>query len=184
MCIRDSPQTVGQIPVYYGHKPSGGRSHWKGDYVETSAKPLYPFGYGLSYTRFEYANLRVAPPQVRAGATVTVQADIANTGARAGDEVVQLYVNVKRASVTRPVKELKGFARLTLEPGETRTVTFELAVNQLAYLDRAMRRVIEPGPVEVMVAASADDVRLSGSFEIVGEAVPVEPAFFSRVSVR
>ncbi len=178
------PQTVGQIPVYYGHKPSGGRSHWKGDYVETSAKPLYPFGYGLSYTRFEYANLRVAPPQVRAGATVTVQADIANTGARAGDEVVQLYVNVKRASVTRPVKELKGFARLTLEPGETRTVTFELAVNQLAYLDRAMRRVIEPGPVEVMVAASADDVHLSGSFEIVGEAVPVEPAFFSRVSVR
>lgn len=178
------PIAPGQIPVYYGHKPSGGRSHWKGDYVEISTKPLYPFGYGLSYTRFEYTNLIVTPQQASAGQTISIRADIINTGERAGDEVVQLYVRVKRASVTRPVKELKGFKRLTLQPGETRTVTFELAVNQLAYYDRDMRLVIEPGPVDIMVGASSDDIRLAGTLDIVGPVTPVETAFFSRVTVR
>ena len=112
------PRDVGQVPVFYGHKLSGGRSHWKVDYVELSTKPLYPFGYGLSYTRFEYRNLRISAGEARADEQVTIQVDLANVGERAGDEIVQLYVRDVASSVTRPVKELKGFRRVTLEPGE------------------------------------------------------------------
>jgi len=167
------PRDVGQVPVFYGHKLSGGRSHWKVDYVELSTKPLYPFGYGLSYTRFEYRNLRISAGEARADEQVTIQVDVANVGERAGDEIVQLYVRDVASSVTRPVKELKGFRRVTLEPGEVKTVTFSLAVNQLAFLDLSMRWVVEPGTIEVMIGASSDDIRLSGSFEIVGQTVDV-----------
>lgn len=178
------PLDVGQIPVYYGHKPSGGRSHWKGDYVEMSSRPLYPFGYGLSYTSFDYTNLRIETPQARAGETVIIRADVRNSGAHAGDEVVQLYVHVPSAAVTRPVKELKGFKRVTLTPGETRTICFELAVNQLGFYDGAMQFVVEPGPVSVMVGASSEDIRLTGTFDIIEKAnIQDEKAFFSRVSV-
>lgn len=178
------PVDVGQVPVFYAHRPSGGRSHWKGDYVETSSKPLYPFGYGLSYTRFEYANLRVEAAQARAGDTVTIRADVRNSGLRAGDEVAQLYVHAPSASVTRPVKELKGFKRLTLQPGETRTVTFQLPVNLLGFYNRDMQFVVEPGTVQVMVGASSADIRLTGAFEIVGEAAPVAKVFTSRATVE
>ena len=167
------PRDVGQVPVFYGHKLSGGRSHWKVDYVELSTKPLYPFGYGLSYTRFEYRNLRISAGEARADEQVTIQVDVANVGERAGDEIVQLYVRDVASSVTRPVKELKGFRRVTLAPGEEKTVTFSLAVNQLAFLDQSMRWVVEPGTIEVMIGASSDDIRLSGSFEIVGQTVDV-----------
>lgn len=143
------------------------------DYVELSTKPLYPFGYGLSYTRFEYRNLRISAGEARADEQVTIQVDVANVGERAGDEIVQLYVRDVASSVTRPVKELKGFRRVTLEPGEVKTVTFSLAVNQLAFLDLSMRWVVEPGTIEVMIGASSDDIRLSGSFEIVGQTVDV-----------
>jgi beta-glucosidase len=178
------PVDVGQVPVYYGHKPSGGRSHWKGDYVEMSSKPLYPFGYGLSYTSFDYTNLRIETPQARAGETVIIRADVCNSGARAGDEVVQLYVHVPSAAVTRPVKELKGFKRVTLMPGETRTICFELAVSQLGFYDGAMQFVVEPGPVSVMVGASSEDIRLTGTFDITEKAnIQDEKTFFSRVSV-
>jgi beta-glucosidase len=178
------PVDVGQIPVYYGHKPSGGRSHWKGDYVEMSSRPLYPFGYGLSYTSFDYTNLRIETPQTWAGETVIIRADVRNSGTHAGDEVVQLYVHVPSAAVTRPVKELKGFKRVTLTPGETRTICFELAVNQLGFYDGAMQFVVEPGPVSVMVGASSEDIRLTGTFDIIEKAnIQDEKAFFSRVSV-
>src|SRR5690606_29950901 len=103
------PVTAGQVPVYYGHKPSGGRSHWKEHYVETSVKPLYPFGYGLSYTTFSVGNLRVSASQVAAGESLEVSVDVTNTGKRAGDEVVQLYTHQYAYAVTRPVKELRGF---------------------------------------------------------------------------
>ncbi|GIL13387.1 MAG: beta-glucosidase [Chloroflexota bacterium] len=178
------PLDVGQIPVYYGHKPSGGRSHWKGDYVEMSSRPLYPFGYGLSYTSFDYTNLRIETPQARAGETVIIRADVRNSGIHTGDEVVQLYVHVPSAAVTRPVKELKGFKRVTLTPGEMRTICFELAVNQLGFYDGAMQFVVEPGPVSVMVGASSEDIRLTGTFDIIEKAnIQDEKAFFSRVSV-
>lgn len=178
------PHSVGQVPLFYGHKPSGGRSHWKGRYVETPCEPLYPFGYGLSYTQFEYSNLRVEPAQAQPGDTVTICADVTNTGARPGDEVAQLYTHTTQASVTRPVKELKGFKRVTLQPGETRTVIFRLPVNALGCYDRNMRFGVEPGQVEVMVGASAADIRLRGALAITGAAQKItDKAFTCAVEV-
>ena len=180
------PRHPGQIPVFYGHKLSGGRSHWKGDYVELSSRPLFEFGYGLSYTRFAYDNLRLSTGHAAAGDEVEIRVDVTNTGERAGDEVVQLYVRDVASSVTRPVKELKGFQRVTLAPGETKTVVFTLAVNQLAFLDRAMRLIVEPGTIEVMVGSSSEDIRLTGAFEITGPATDVSQArvYFSRARIE
>ncbi|MFN8561485.1 MAG: glycoside hydrolase family 3 N-terminal domain-containing protein [Anaerolineae bacterium] len=175
------PRSVGQIPIFYGHKPSGGRSHWKENYVETSVKPLYPFGYGLSYTRFEFGNLRIDPASARAGDTVTVSVDVTNVGGRGGDEVVQLYTHQQVPLLTRPVKELRAFQRVTLEAGQTRTVTFRVAVNQLGFYDLQQRFVVEPGTVEVMVGSSSEDIHCSGAFQIAGETVDLggERVFFS-----
>ncbi len=162
------PRSTGQLPVFYGHKPSGGRSQWKGTYADGPTTPLYPFGHGLAYTRFEYADLTIHPADAGLGDLVTISARVTNVGARAGDEVVQLYTYDRVASVTRPVKELRGFARVALAPGEQRRVTFELAVEQLAFTGLEGRLVIEPGEVDVMVGASSDDIRLTGRLELVG----------------
>jgi len=167
------PGTVGQVPVYYNHKPSGGRSQWKGDYADGSAKPLFPFGHGLSFTRFEYAGLEIAPVRVHASDTVSICAQVKNVGNRAGDEVVQIYAHDVVASVSRPVKELKSLARVALAPGEQRRVAFDLAVSQLAFYDREMGFVVEPGTIEVMIGSSSEDIRLTGAFEIVGEVTEV-----------
>jgi beta-glucosidase len=177
------PRSVGQVPIYYGHKPSGGRSMWKGDYVETPSTPQYPFGYGLSYTRFAYENLQVAPAQAKSGDTVTVSVTLRNTGTRAGDEVVQLYARLNDTSITRPVKELKGYQRVHLAPGAAATVTFALAVDSLGFYDRAMRFVVEPCPVDIHVGGSSAD-GLRGGFTIVGApAVIAEKCFFTEVQV-
>lgn len=174
------PRSAGQVPIFYGHRPSGGRSHWKGDYVETSVKPLFPFGYGLSYTRFAFANLRI-DPSARAGGEVTVQIDVTNVGDRAGDEVVQVYTHQEVQTVTRPVKELKAFRRVTLQPGQTQTVAFGIPVNGLGFYDLAERFVVAPGKVDVMVGSSSQDIHVTGSFAIAGDAPEsVEKAFFSR----
>ncbi len=175
------PRSVGQAPIFYGHMPSGGRSHWKGDYVETSVKPLYPFGFGLSYTHFEFSNLRIEPVD----GAVMIQVDVTNTGKRAGDEVVQLYTHQYVPAVTRPVKELKGFQRVTLEPKQTRTVMFRLAVNQLGFYDRNRDFVLVPGSVEVMIGSSSTDIRCNGTFEILGEKRDIrrEKVFFSESRV-
>ena len=175
------PRGVGQIPVFYSHRPSGGRSNWKNDYVDMSTKPLYPFGYGLSYTRFAFSNLRVTPT-AQAGETVTVQVDVTNTGARAGDEVVQVYTHQQVFAITRPLKELKAFHRVTLAAGETKTVTFQLPVNLLAFINHADQLVVAPGTVEVMVGSSSVDLPLQGSFTITGEVMPVERAFSASAS--
>ena len=177
------PRSVGQVPIYYGVKPSGGRSHWKTTYVDLSNTPLFPFGFGLSYTSFRLDNLRLGQTEARAGENVRVQVDVTNTGDRSGDEVVQLYARDEIASITRPLLELKGFQRLTLQPGETRTVTFDLAVNQLAFLDQNMRWVVEPGAIRLFVGASSTDLPLTASFEIVGETEEVERAFASIATV-
>jgi beta-glucosidase len=162
------PRDVGQIPIFYNHKPSGGRSHWHGDYVSSSVTPLFPFGHGLSYTRFQFSNLRIDPPQVETG-SVRVSLDIQNVGERTGDEVVQLYIRDELACVPRPVKELKGFKRITLKPAETRSVIFNLPVDQLGYYDQDMHLIVEPGIIRVMVGSSSQDIRLNGSFEILGK---------------
>ena len=176
------PRSVGQVPLYYGHKPSGGRSHWKTTYVDLSNEPLYPFGFGLSYTTFELSDLRLDRQSAEAGQTVAVQVDVTNTGALAGDEVVQFYVRNAAASVTRPLKELAGFCRVHLMPGERRTVTLDLAVNQLAFLDRDMRWVVEPGQVRVMAGTSSVDLPLAAGFEITGDVAEVgrQRVFASR----
>ena len=162
------PRTVGQVPVYYGHKSGGGRSQMLGDYSDGPTTPLYPFGHGLSYTRFTYANLAVAPARATAETPIAVSCAITNDGARAGEEVVQLYVRDVVARVTRPVQQLVGFARVPLEPSATRRVTFRLDPSQLAYFDEAMRFVVEPGEFQVMIGASSADIRLTGGFAIDG----------------
>lgn len=180
------PRAVGQIPTFYNHKPSGGRSHWKEHYVETNVKPQFPFGFGLSYTTFDIDTLRLSTAQARAGETVDISVTVTNTGQRAGDEVVQLYIHDVLSSVTRPVKELKGFQRVTLQPGEAKTVTFHLAVNQLAFYNREMAYVVEPGTIEVMVGSSSVDLPCQGTFEIAGDTMDVaqNKAFFCPTTVK
>jgi beta-glucosidase len=162
------PEKEGQIPAYYGHKPTGRRSFMWGDYVETSARPLYEFGHGLSYTTFEFSGLVITPGILRLDGEVEIKADVKNTGNRAGDEVVQLYINDITASVTRPVKELKSFRRVHLKPGESQTVMFLLPAGELAFYNRDMKRVTEPGVFKVMVGTSSAEIRLEGEFEVAG----------------
>ncbi len=172
------PRSVGQVPLNYNRAPISHR-----DYVDLPATPLFPFGHGLSYTQFEYSDLVIEPTQVPPAGTVRISVTVKNVGDREGDEVVQLYVRDPVASRVRPVKELKGFKRITLQPGEAKRVTFHLSMDQLAFYDHAMRLIVEPGTVEVMVGSSSEDIRLKGSFEIVGakREVPPERVLFTKV---
>ena len=145
------PRCVGQLPVYYYHRPSAKRG-----YAFTESGPLYPFGHGLSYTTFSYSNLGLLSERIAVDETAGVKIDVVNTGERAGSEVVQLYVRDQVSSVTRPVKELKGFRRIHLEPGETRTVEFALTPDKLGFLDENMQWRVEPGLFDVMVGGSSD----------------------------
>ncbi len=162
------PRSAGQVPVFYNHKPSGMRSNIYGDYVNESVTPLYPFGFGLSYTQFEYTNLRVQPAQAAPGLMVEICFTLANTGDRAGEEVPQLYLRDVYASMPRPVKELKGFTRVALQPGECCEVCFRLPVDIMAFYDDDLRLVVEPGTFQVMVGASSTDIRLCGQFDVPG----------------
>jgi len=162
------PDKTGQIPVYYGHKPSGRRSSLWGDYVDGSAGPLYEFGYGLSYTTFEFSDLSIKPDKVRSTGTVSIKVKVKNTGSMAGNEVVQLYINDIVASVTRPVKELKGFDRIHLQPGEERAVEFHLTADLLSFYNKKMEYVVEPGVFKVMVGRSSRDILLEGEFTVEG----------------
>lgn len=180
------PRHVGQIPLFYNHKPSGNRSHWKEHYVDTSVHPLYSFGFGLSYTQFAIDNLHIAQDAVQVSDEVVIRVDVTNTGSRAGDEVVQLYIRDQVSSITRPVMELKGFARVALDPGETKTVQFVLPVNLLAFYDRDMRYIIEPGTIEVMIGNSSANILCRGTFEITGETTEAahDGPYFTKVSVH
>ena len=158
------PRSVGQCPVYYNLEPSG-RGY---DYVDSTGAPLYPFGYGLSYTTFAYSNLKVSPAKAKAllGQPITVSFDVQNTGAVAGDEVPQLYIHDLVASMVRPMKELKDFTRITLAPGEKKSVTFELPPSKLAFWNAKMQHVVEPGQFDVMIGSSSSDIKLTGSFAV------------------
>lgn len=178
------PRSASQEPVFYGRKPSGGQSYNFVDYVDLSVKPLYSFGHGLSYTTFEFSHLQISPVQVSADGLVNIQLEVKNTGERMGDEVVQLYLHDPLASVTRPVKELKGFCRVTLQAGEKRRVSFTVAAAQMAFYNLEKQYAVESGKIEVLVGSSSDDIRLRGEFEIVGEAMPVKKkVFFSQAQV-
>lgn len=146
-------------------------------------EPLFPFGHGLSYTTFEFENLRIHPAEVKIGSKVAIGADVVNTGDRAGDEVVQLYIRHRAFTAPQPTKELRGFKRISLQPGECKTVTFALHTYQLGLCDEAMQFVVEPGAVEVMVGNSSHHLPLSGAFEVVGQRADIraDKVFFSQV---
>jgi beta-glucosidase len=148
------PRSAGQLPAYYNRKPSAKRG-----YLFTTTDPLFPFGHGLSYTTFAYKDLSVSPARIPADGEATVTVSVTNTGRRRGDEVVQLYLRDEVSSVTRPVKELRDFARVTLDPGETRRVAFRVTPDKLSLIDRRMRRVVEPGTFQLMVGGNSVDLK-------------------------
>ncbi|MEJ0043354.1 MAG: glycoside hydrolase family 3 C-terminal domain-containing protein [Rhizomicrobium sp.] len=137
---------VGQLPMFYNYKPSAHRG-----YLFDTVAPLFPFGFGLSYTTFDISAPRLSADTIRPDGSVTVSVDVKNTGTRAGDQVVQLYLHQQVASVTRPVKELKGFQRVALAPGESKTLTFTVGTHELRMFDENMKRVVEPGAFDIMV---------------------------------
>jgi beta-glucosidase len=149
------PRSAGHLPVYYNHKPTARRG-----YLFDEVSPLYPFGHGLSYTTFAFRRLRLQRKKIRRGQSTRLRVDVTNTGARAGSEVVQIYVRDRVSSVTRPVKELKGFQKIFLAPGETRTVELEINPESLAFYDVNMKFAVERGEFEIMAGPSSRDADL------------------------
>lgn len=165
------PRSVGQVPMYYNYmntgRPPEAENRYTSKYFDMPWTPLFPFGYGLSYTKFKITNLQLSAPRIDANGKLTVSVEVENVGARAGDEVVQLYIRDPVASMTRPVKELKGFQRVTLQPGQKRRVEFVLDREHLGFWNREMRYVVEPGEFRVMVGSSSADV-IEAKFEVAG----------------
>ena len=147
------PRSVGQLPIYYDQKPSAKRG-----YLFTTTQPLFPFGFGLSYTMFKYSDLQITKPKIAPNEQTTVTVNVTNTGKVRGDEVAQMYIRDEVSSVTRPVKELKDFARITLAPGETKKVTFTVTPEKLQFYNREMKRVVEPGAFHIMVGGNSVDL--------------------------
>jgi beta-glucosidase len=154
------PRVTGQVPIYYAHKrtgrPSNDSTKYTSRYLDVSYTPLYPFGHGLSYTTFTTSAPRPSAATMRAGDTLQVDVDVTNTGSVAGDAVVQLYFRDDVASITRPVRQLTGFSRITLAPGEKRTVRFPITARDLAFHDASMRLVAEPGSFTLFTGPDAE----------------------------
>ena len=163
------PRSVGQVPIYYNYlhtgRPPDAQNKYTSKYLDLPSSPLFPFGHGLSYTKFKISNLQLSAPRIAANGKVTVSVEVENVGQRAGDEVVQLYIRDLVATMSRPVKELKGFQRVTLQPGEKRRVEFVLDREHLGFWNREMRFVVEPGEFRVMVGSSSADV-IEANFEV------------------
>jgi beta-glucosidase len=177
------PHSVGDLPDFYNHKPSANRT-----YAFSTRKPLYSFGYGLSYTTFRFENVRIEPQQIGVGGTAKASVDITNTGSREGDEVPQLYIHQKIASVTRPVMQLAGFQRVRLKPGEKKTVDFTITPEMLSMLNVDMHRVVEPGVFEIMIGPSSDQtatvpLHVVGAYGETGIAPPPPPPAGSESGV-
>jgi len=162
------PRHVGQLPAYYNYKPS--KAYWiqklKRGYADMPATPLYPFGYGLAYTKYEYSNLRIVPSEIHLAGQARVSVDVRNTGGRAGTETVQLYIHEMVAPISTPVKQLRAFERVYLAPGETKTVTLTLAPEDLQLLDRDMHWRVIPGDFEIMIGKSSEDIPLQGTLTV------------------
>lgn len=162
------PRSVGQIPVYYNHKNTGrptSPDRWHTGYLDESREPLFPFGYGLTYTTFQYSNLRIEAPTVAPTGILRVTAELQNTGQRVGTEVVQFYVHDRVAPTSRPVRELKGFSRVTLAPGEHKTVEFSVTANDLGSYDPSMKWIVPAGAYDVWIAPNAVE-GVQGEFQI------------------
>jgi beta-glucosidase len=165
------PQMVGQTPIYYNHKSTGrptSPDRWHTGYQYDSNDPLYPFGYGLTYTTFKYDNLRVLTPTVSTTEILRISADIHNSGSRPGTEVVQLYVHDRIAPTSRPIRELKGISRLTLGPGESKAVEFSVHASDLGSYDPNMSWVVPAGTYDVWIAPNSSD-GVQGTFEVAGK---------------
>lgn len=173
------PRNTGQVPIYYNHKNTGrppvDRQKYTSNYIDVRWTPLFPFGHGLSYTTFGYANLRLSRDSLRGSDSIAVTVEVTNTGGRAATEVAQLYLRDDAATVTRPVRELRGFRRVTLQPGERRTLRFTLASEDFALYDRNMRRVVEPGTFTLWVGGSSA-ATLEGRFTVTGDVVVLSEA--------
>jgi len=164
------PRSVGHVPACYNHAPSARGVYGKPgtpespgrDYVFSDTRPLFAFGHGLSYTSFRYTRLRVSPKSIRPDGRAEVKVNVRNTGARAGREVVQLYVNDLYSSMTTPVKSLRGFRKISLQPGEQQTVTFDLRPEDLAMLDANQQWIVEPGDFEITVGLLSTRLTVSG----------------------
>ncbi len=183
-------RNAGQIPIYYNH-PNGsgwhqGPSIGFADYVDCSHKPRYCFGHGLSYTNFAYGDLVISKPEVVPDETLTVSLSVKNTGSVAGTEIVQLYLRDAHASMTRPCKELQGFARVELQPGEQKTVCFTVTPSQMAFVDEDGKWKIEKGEIEVQLGASSEDIRLTGSYTLTKNAwiEGRDRAFYAGVEIQ
>jgi beta-glucosidase len=163
------PRHVGQLPIHHNMRARGNRSEFYGEYVDSPVSPLFGFGHGLSYTEFEYSQLNIEASST--SESVVVSAVISNTGSRDGEEVVQLYFRDEVASTARPIRDLIGFTRVLLAPGEARRVMFTVHPSRLAYYNDNMRFVVEPGQFTFWLAASAEDARLEGTAELTGSAV-------------
>jgi beta-glucosidase len=165
------PRAVGQVPIYYNHKNTGRppdeKNRYTSKYIDAPWTPLYPFGYGLSYTQFRLRNLQLSATRIRPGGELIAGVEVENTGRRDGDEVVQLYIRDMAAGMTRPVKELKGFQRVTLRAGEKRRIEFRLKPEHLGFWNRENRFVVEPGAFKVMIGSSSES-GLESSFEVAG----------------
>jgi beta-glucosidase len=197
------PRSVGQIPLYHNCKPIGNLSVWTWNYVEENTTPLFPFGFGLSYTKFEYSNLVIDKKEVDIHDKVNISFDVKNVGRMSGDEVVQLYLHDREAIITRPVEELVGFKRITLIPEEKITINFTISIKQLGFYNENMEFVVEPGNIDVYIGSihsihsskqldlandilSHKDVKLKGEFKITGQILVLnkEKEFFSEVTIQ
>jgi beta-glucosidase len=161
------PRNVGQIPIYYNHKNTGrpyegGNPKFKSDYLDVDNSPLYPFGYGLSYTTFTYDTVQLSQHTLRPGQSVTASIMLKNTGTMAGEETVQLYIRDLAGSVTRPVKELKGFQKITLNAGEMKKVEFTITENDLKFYNSDLKYVAEPGEFKIFIGTNSRDVKEAG----------------------
>ncbi|MET0392208.1 MAG: beta-glucosidase BglX [Chitinophagaceae bacterium] len=163
------PQNLGQVPIYYNHKNTGrplAQGQWfqkfRSNYLDVSNDPLYPFGYGLSYTTFSYSNVRLSTDRLRTGQPLTASVTVTNTGSREGKEVVQLYIRDVVGSNTRPVRELKGFQKISLKPGESKVVTFTIGINDLKFYNNDLKWIAEPGDFRVFIGGNSRDVKDAG----------------------
>jgi len=159
------PRHSGQYPFYYNFSATKENS-LKGGYIDMPGTPLFEFGFGLSYTEFEYSNLQIIPDEINKRGEIEITADVKNTGKLKGAEVVQLYINDVISSTSKPVKELKGYEKIVLEPGEMKTVKFKLFPEDLSLFDRNLNFIVEPGTFSAMVGSSSMDIRLRGEFEV------------------
>jgi beta-glucosidase len=157
-------QGAGVQPLYYNHTYLG-----PGIPRLPEASPVFPFGHGLSYTQFTYQNLSISAAEIRLDGEVRISCEVTNSGDRSGEEVVQLYLHDEVASISRPVKELKGFKRIALQPRQVKKITFVVAADMLAFTGLHYRKVIEPGQVAVMIGSSSEDIRLKGQFNLMGQ---------------